>query len=316
MIMKNRHSEFDVTNTINVTDTQAVKNAVCDIFRSCYINGNTSYIERAFDDFDNLFEGHFKNYSACDTFYHDKQHTLDMTLALARIIDGHERQTDSHQTFGALQTSVTIITALFHDSGYIRKIHDQKHANGAEYTKIHVSRSSDFLRQYLPMIGLDEYSEIAANMVHYTGYEMAIEKIQLPNEKFHLLGYMLGTADLIAQMADRCYLEKCRDRLYPEFVMGGLAEHTQEDGSKLVIYSSAEDLLRKTPTFYENEVKKRLNVIFKRVYKYAATHFSGNDYYMETLERNQRYIHQLVDQGTFSALRRTPPKTPGLKSIN
>ena len=37
------------------------------------------------------------------------------------------------------------------------------------------------------------------------------------------LGHLLGTADMIAQMADRCYLEKCRDRLYPEFVLGGVA---------------------------------------------------------------------------------------------
>jgi hypothetical protein len=40
---------------------------------------------------------------------------------------------------------------------------------------------------------------------------------------FRRLGNMLGTADIIAQMADRCYLEKCRDRLFPEFVAGGLA---------------------------------------------------------------------------------------------
>ena len=316
MIMINRDSEFDVTNTIKVTDTQAVMNAVCDIFRSCYLNGDTSYIERAFADLDNLFEGHFKDYTACDTFYHDKQHTLDMTLALARIIDGHERQSDSHQTFGAMPTSVAIITALFHDSGYIRKTSDQKHANGAEYTRIHVSRSADFLRNYLPMIGLQEYIEISANMVHYTGYEMALDKIKLPNEKFHLLGYMVGTADLIAQMADRCYLEKCRDRLYPEFVLGGLTEQTREDGSKITIYASAEDLLAKTPVFYQGEVKKRLDVIFKRVYEYAVAHFSGNDYYMDTLERNQMYIHQLIDQGKFEDLRRTPPDNPGLKLVS
>ena len=316
MIMNYRDSAYDVTNTVNVTDTQSVKDAVCDIFRSCYLNGNTSYIERAFDDFDSLFEGFFKNYSSCDTVYHDKQHTLDMTLALARIIDGHERQTDSHQTFGAMHTSVAIITALFHDSGYIRKIHDQKHINGAEYTRIHVSRSAEFLRNYLSMIGLNEYTEVAANMVHYTGYEMALDKIKLPDEKFHLLGYMIGTADLIAQMADRCYLEKCRDRLYPEFVLGGLAEQTSQDGSKIIIYSSAEDLLTKTPVFYEKEVKKRLDVIFKRVYEYAVAHFSGNNYYMESLEKNQRYIHNLVKQGRFSELRRTPPSNAATKSNN
>ena len=36
-----------------------------------------------------------------------------------------------------------------------------------------------------------------------------------------MVGHLLGTADMIAQIADRCYLEKCRDRLYAEFVLGG-----------------------------------------------------------------------------------------------
>ena len=311
--MKNRHSEYDVENTVQVTNVQAVRNAVLDIFHSCYLKANDSYIKQAFEDFDNLFEGYFKDYNACDTFYHDKQHTLDMTLALARLIDGHERQSDSHHTFGATQATVAIITALFHDSGYIRKKHDQKHHNGAEYTKIHVSRSSDFLRQYLTLLGLGQYAEIAANMVHYTGYEVALEKIKLPDEKFHLLGHMIGTADLIGQMADRCYLEKCRDRLFPEFLLGGLTEVTTDSGDTQVLFSSGEDLLSKTPDFYKHEIENRLNVIFQQVYRYAGIHFDGENLYLKALTQNIEHIESLIKDQNIKDLKRTPPENPGSK---
>jgi hypothetical protein len=314
--MKKRHSEYDVENTVQVTDAQAVRNAVLDIFHSCYLKANDSYLKQAFEDFDNLFEGHFKDYTACDTFYHDKQHTLDMTLALARLIHGHERQSDSHHTFGAMQVSIALITALFHDSGYIRKKHDQRHHNGAEYTRIHVSRSSNFLHQYLTMIGLGEYAEIAANMVHYTGYEVAPKDIKLPNEKLHMLGHMLGTADLIGQMADRCYLEKCRDRLYPEFLLGGMTETTTEDGNKQVIFESGDDLLSKTPDFYNNEVEQRLNVLFNQVYRYAGIHFNGENLYLSALAQNIGHIESLIkEDNQFGTLKRMPPENYGSKTF-
>lgn len=313
--MKNRHSEYDVTNSVHVADSQAVCNAVCDIFHACYLHGDDSLIKRAFEDFDKLFDGHFKDYHACDTFYHDKQHTLDMTLALARIIDGHERQSDPHHTFGARLTSIAIITALYHDSGYIRHRHDQQHINGAEYTRIHVSRSASFLRNYLDMIGLGQYADIAANMVHYTGYEVSPEKIDLPDEKLHILGHMIGTADLIAQMSDRCYLEKCRDRLYPEFVLGGLTESTDANGDKKLIFASAEDLLTKTPLFYQNDVQKRLNQLFRGVYQYVESHFGGDNLYLKALQQNIDHIQELIENDDIDRLKRLPPENPGSTSI-
>ncbi len=309
--MKSRHSQYDVSNTVKVTNSQAVCSAVCDIFHSCYLGADDSKIRQAFEDFDNLFEGHFNGFNACDTYYHDKQHTLDMTLALSRLIDGHERQHDRVHTFGAKLTTLAIITALFHDSGYIRKTDDHKFHNGAQYTPIHVSRSATFLNNYLHMIGLSEYADIAANMVHYTGYEIALDQIKLPDEKLHLLGYMLGTADLIAQMSDRCYLEKCKDRLYPEFVLGGMTTSTNSNGESIVLFESAEDLLMKTPVFYNMEVKNRLENIFKHVYKYAEAHFGNDNLYLNYLQKNINYIENLITSDQLEKLSRLPPENPG-----
>lgn len=305
--MNKRHSQYDVSNSVDVSSTQAVCNAVCDIFHSCYLAADDSKIRRVFDDFDCLFEGHYNGFNACDTYYHDKQHTLDMTLALARLIDGHERQSDRQHTFGANLAIVAIITALFHDSGYIRKTNDHKHHNGAQYTSIHVSRSAHFLYNYLHMSGMSEFAEIAANMVHYTGYEVAPENIHLPDKKLHLIGYMLGTADLIAQMSDRCYLEKCRDRLFPEFELGGITQRQGQDGQLILLFTSPEDLLAKTPGFYNSEVKSRINVLFQQVYKYAEAHFGGDNLYIKHLEKNIQHIEGLIESGKLESLGRLPP---------
>jgi len=313
--MKTRHSQFDVSNTVKVTDSQAVCNAVCDIFHGCYLLADDSFIRQAFEDFDNLFEGHYHGFNACDTFYHDKQHTLDMTLALTRLIDGHERQSNRVHTFGAKLTSVTIITALFHDAGYIRKANDHKKHNGAQYTRVHVSRSATFLSNYLNMVGLSEFADIAANMVHYTGYEVLPQHIKLPDEKLHTLGYMLGTADLIAQMSDRCYLEKCKDRLFLEFELGGLTTACDEQNQPIIIFGSPNDLLIKTPVFYNTEVKNRLDTLFQQVYKYAEAHFESDNLYLTYLNKNIKHIEALISSDQLDTLSRLPPENLGTKLL-
>ena len=55
--------------------------------------------------------------------------------------------------------------------------------------------------------------------------------------KLLLIGHILGTADLNAKMSDRCYLEKCLDRLYPKFVLDGLAARHDKQGNEIAILS-------------------------------------------------------------------------------
>ena len=92
--------------------------------------------------------------------------------------------------------------------------------------------------------------------MHFTGYEIPVDKIKVAAPEFRLLGNLLGSADILAQMADRCYLEKCYDRLYPEFVRGGIARRRHKDGSEEVVFASAADLIFKTPRFYQGATKR------------------------------------------------------------
>lgn len=311
--MKKRRSEYDITNDVHLTNGDAVCQAVCDVFSDVYTKFNRSGLKRAFADCERLFEGQYPSYLPCDTLYHDKQHTMDMTLALARLINGHERSVDEDNRFGPERAVLGILTALFHDSGYIRHEADHHHFNGAEYTLTHVSRSSDFLKRYMHKIDMGEHAQLTANMVHYTGYEVAPENIRLPDQHMHRIGHLLGTADLIAQMADRCYLEKCRDRLYPEFVLGGIAVQTDTDGNETVIYESGEDLLKKTPAFYTNEVDGRLNNLFKQAYNYEQSFFDGRRKYIDELGQNQARLKHVLEENDFSLLRRNPPQNFGTR---
>ena len=154
--MSFRRSEFDVTNRIMTTDPVCVKLEVVRIYRALTSRPNAPMIERAFDDLVRIYRGEFPGYAACDTEYHDLQHAMEVTLAMARLLDGYERSRDASPAIGERNFQLGVIAALYHDIGYIRRVHDKKHRNGAEYTAIHVSRGARFLREYLPAIGMPE----------------------------------------------------------------------------------------------------------------------------------------------------------------
>jgi hypothetical protein len=303
--MNFRRSDFDVSNRINTTDPVCVKLEVIRIFRSLYARNQAPILNRAFDDVVRMYRGAFPGYTACDTEYHDLQHILDVTLAMARLLDGYERTRGPGPAIGERLFQLGIICALYHDMGYIRRSNDTKHLNGAEYTTTHVSRGARFLRDYLPTIGMEDYKEAAGAIVHFTGYEIPVAKIRITDPIFRLVGSLLGSADIIAQMSDRCYLEKCRDRLYQEFVVGGITRK-QTDAGEVVIFASPQDLLKKTPGFYQGAAR-RLDTDLGGAYKYAQQHFGGKDLYMEAVRQNIRYVEESNEEGL--ALRRNPPST-------
>ena len=305
--MGGRRSDYDVTNRVQTTDPDDVRAEVGRIFQSLYPQRTDAAISQAIGDAAKLFRGEYPGYGACDTAYHDLQHTLDVSLAMARIMAGYVRQTQG-PVIDADLFAFGVMAALFHDAGYIRRDSDRRHGNGAEYTKIHVSRGGRFLRDYLRKIGMGRFAQAAAPTLHFTGYEQAAERIRVPDPIFRLLGNMLGSADIIAQMSDRCYLEKCYERLYPEFVLGGVDRTVESDGNERIVFSSARDLLLRTPQFYLNAMK-RLHKQLDAMLRFAAERSQQRNLYVEEAEKNVRYARHLVDSGDVGALRRHPPDT-------
>jgi hypothetical protein len=315
ILSQDRRNDYDVTNTVQVSDPAAVRDAVHKLFSETFPGAPFDKIWLAFYDFERLFNGKFPGYKGCDTTYHDVQHTLDMTLALARLVVGYERSVDPADRLGARRAQMAIITSLFHDSGYIR--HDERDRdfhNGAEFTLYHVSRSADFLRRYLPDLGMSKDVAVSSMIVHFTGYELDLDNIELDDPRDIICGHLLGTADLIAQMADRCYLEKCRDRLYNEFVLGGIAVENAIPGEYVVRYKSGIDLLAKTPKFYQQVSRERLQRKFNRAYRYIEVLYSGENPYVDAMKNNIVHLVRVLQTGDWKLLRRSPPYFVGVRS--
>ncbi len=302
-----RRSDYDVTNSVQVSSTSAVTAAVRRLFIRAWPAEAFERVAIAFEEFDKLFSGRMPGYHGVDTVYHDRQHSLDMTLAAARMLVGYETTAEAGTRFGAERAVMALVTSLFHDAGYIRESDDLKHRNGAEFTLYHVTRSARFLARFLPSIHMESWVPTATRIVHFTGYEIELNQIQLPDGRDRRLGQILGTADLIAQMSDRCYLEKCRDRLYPEFVLGGVAAVPGSNGTLEVRYGSGLDLLRQTPQFVRMTRAQRLDGEFERAYRYLEVLFEGKNPYLEAIDRNLHFLERVLRMERWPLLRRNPP---------
>src|SRR5258706_4298190 len=143
-----RRSDYDITNTVRVSSASEVMHAVGHLLGAPWPDINTRPVERAFHDFEQMFTGRAPGYSGVDTVYHDLQHTLDVTLAMARLMCGYERQVEKLWQLGGERAVAGIVMAIFHDVGYLRRANDATQMNGAEFTRTHVTRGTQFLNDY------------------------------------------------------------------------------------------------------------------------------------------------------------------------
>ncbi|MEA3279350.1 MAG: hypothetical protein U9Q38_01945 [Thermodesulfobacteriota bacterium] len=240
-------------------------------------------VTSAFSMIVSLFEGNYPGYQACNTEYHDLRHTTDTFLAMARLIHG---AVIDGKTFSHGNINLGLISTLFHDTGYIQKKYDSE-GTGAKYTVSHVRRSIDFLEiagseQILPD------NEIAAGqlMILCTDLTVDVPGMVFPSYQIELLSKMLGAADLLAQMADRTYLEKLLF-LYREFKEAGVGG-----------YENEVDLLQKTVGFYDF-IDNRLKTMLDSTDRFMDSHFSSRwdidkNLYHESINRQKDYLQQIL----------------------
>ncbi|HEX4873032.1 MAG TPA: hypothetical protein VFV27_12035 [Nevskiaceae bacterium] len=296
---RTRRNHYDVTDRVRISHPDAVCSAVLQTLRPRFPGVSEPVLRRAFDTFARLYAGVLPGYVGCDTWYHDAQHSLDCALAMARLLDGHDRSVGERERLGDSRALLGVVIALFHDAGYIRR-EDDPARNGAEYTLNHVHRSGEFLGAFLPSLGLGDAVALTRQVVHFTGYEIALDKIQVPDPRDRTLGFLLGTADILAQTSDRCYLEKCRDFLFREFRICGLAG---TPGSK---YPTVEALLSNTPEFNQQLWEDRLDGYFRQAYRYMEAHFGGHNPYVEQIQAHLKLIATLARQRRLDRLTKRP----------
>jgi len=230
-----------------------------------------------------LFKGNYPGYRACNTEYHDLHHTIDTFLAMARLIHGAMIEGTG---FTDRQITLGLISALLHDAGYIQEKHDRG-GTGSKYTADHVRRSMDFVLRHGAELGLsDEEMMACRTMILFTDLAVDISSIEFPSAKVELLGKMLGTADLLAQMADRTYLEKLLF-LYHEFKEANVGG-----------YEGEVDLLRKTVGFYDF-ISQRLQKTLDATDRFMTSHFASRwdiqtNLYHEAIEKQRNYLRQIL----------------------
>ena len=150
---------------------------------------------------------------------------------------------------------------MFHDSGLIQKKTDYE-GTGAKYTKLHEERSILFVHEYLNSVGRGgQMSRCCSQLIQCTKLNTPPSSLVFDSDEVREMGYILGTADIIAQMADRVYLERL-PLLFDELKEGGVPG-----------YESTVDIYYQTVTFFRNVIKKRLFEDFNGIVEDIRYHF-------------------------------------------
>jgi hypothetical protein len=299
--------QLDVTRDIDLANPAAVLAAIEGIFDRRFGDAwPREALSTAITDVVRAYAGEYPGLLVCDTPYHDLRHTLDTTLAMARIIDGHEAsRLRQGAPLGAELAVVGVLLAVFHDFGYLRRT-GEEHLTGAQLVGGHETRGAEFAAAFLSRNGLAQHVPLARLILATAFKENLNELFAAYHGAAVDLACMMASADVLSQLADRYYLERCRDFLFQEFVEGGLDRVVQSDGVECILYTSAEDLLRKTPWFFEAVIIKRLEYELRGVYRYLDDHFGGQNPYVNAMFANITFLKELVDSDDFARLRRNP----------
>jgi len=66
------------------------------------------------------------------------------------------------------------------------------------------------------------------------------------------------------------------------------------DGREVVHYASADDLISKTPGFYEYVARARIDKKLGGVDRYAEAHFGGPSLYQSEIDRNLSFLREAI----------------------
>ncbi len=283
MVAAAPETEIQISILVDPNKPRAILVDAKRLFRASYQNANFKHVDKVFLLTKRLYDGRFPGYLACAVEYHDFVHCVAVFAATSRLIDGCEL---AGLELGPALAGEVLIAAMLHDTGYIRMENDTK-GTGAQYTKIHVDRSSDFVLREAAAFGLGpESAARISRIILGTDLGRSWDSLSFDSEKEQIAAEILASADLLGQMSDRAYLEKLLF-LYYEFREAGIGA-----------YESAFDILKKTAAFYES-TQNRLNVTLGRVSGQTKEHFKARyslsrDLYREAISGQMNYLEAII----------------------
>jgi hypothetical protein len=271
----------------NNTDVQFSISLIKEIY-SAEFGSSSDLLNDILTDITELYQGKWDSHQSCQTGYHNLGHALDVALLTARMIGGWNRLTDhDHPEIGANLFLTAIAAALFHDTGYIKDKDDITGAGG-KYSFNHEARSMALSRSYLSRKKWPSRSiDLVADIISLTRFHVALQIDGLfKSREEDVIGRVMATADLVAQMADVDYMARIND-LYKE-----LKEAYDFEGKTTLekkgykIFSSAQEMIDGTVDFYESFVLPRLRQL-GRMDQYLVEFFGkGRNPYMENIKAN------------------------------
>ncbi len=232
----------------------------------------------------NFFNGDHSEYRPSNTQYHNLGHTYSVVLAATRLFHGLfcEGRHVSEETLRK-----ALYCAYFHDCGLLLK-NSEKAASGAAYTKEHEARSILFMERYLQEKAFPpSFIADCSLIIQCTNLKIDPDTLAFPSEEVKLAGFVVGSADILAQMADRYYLERL-PLLFQEHKEGGIT-----------IYNSAVELMQHTTFFYHHVIIDRLERVFFNIVEAMRTHFRerwdlDRNLYLENISKNIKYIRTVA----------------------
>jgi hypothetical protein len=274
---------------VATNDPTAVEVEVQKVYLAMFPNGNRLFVSRAFGWVMECFTGHYPDYQAVDTRYHDFEHTLQGTLCLARLLHGRHHAAGQPALTQQL-FELAIIAILLHDTGYLKK-RDDLEGTGAKYTATHVSRSAQFAARLLGEKGYSAVDITAVqNMIRCTGVDALLSSIPFQDELEKILGHALGTADLLGQMAADDYVDKL-PILYAEFAEAARFDKGHTDF--ISKFGGPDDLMQQTPDFWQGFVLPRLEREFGGLHRYLNHPYPGGpNEYVQRVQSNIERIRQ------------------------
>jgi len=267
---------YDLTNISSPSETYSEITLTLSLV---YPDYDTSLLKIVYGDIIRLFNGEYPGYRASNTKYHNLEHTCGVTLALIRLVHGLHVQGN---TLSSRVIELGLIAALFHDTGLIQT-EKELNGTGAQFTIGHEKRSIKLMGKYLAAkgIGADGITD-CAHMIMCTILTLPLAGIPFRSDEIRTMGRILGSADLIAQMSDRNYLERL-PLLFQEFKEAGMPG-----------FETPLELFKNTGNFYHSVARARLAEEMGDVASAAQFHFRerwhiDRDLYAESITNNIKY---------------------------
>ena len=293
-------NHMDPTGEVYLADPAIVGNAIKAILDSIYGNNyDSGLLTRAIEDLAQIFRGEYPGLLRCDTLYHDLRHALETGLTTARLLDGHAKSLapdHEEERIDADHALLVVLLALFHDIGLQRR-DSEAHLYGPMLAPIHEERGVEFMRNYLSETALAAFADKSI-LIMLTQFIFKIPDTWSAFDR--KLASIVASADLLSQLSDRCYLEKCRDFLFVEFSALGIA------GKVDSIYPDRETLLAKTPDFFEKVISQRMEEEHQGVHRLIELHTGGSNPWQESIRRNMKYMKDTLSLKDFKRLQRNP----------